>query len=268
MSKLNAALLVIVLIIAAIVTLIGTGSIQSMHSRFMGGMSPFLRTGKAVQEQFSAAGSGLKTFEQLQIENKQLLTENAELRATVLMLRDMETERNQLRDALSYLEKSEFHLIAAQVVSRDAASWWQVIRINRGFEDGIDVDMPVITEKGLVGKTVSVSKNISSIMLITDENCRVGARIEGTREQGICSGERVSDEAQGELQLNFLTKQAKLEKGQKVFTIGVGRAVFPAGIPIGTVQSFRVRELDGQAILRPEVDFSSLNDVFVVRGGK
>ncbi len=69
------------------------------------------------------------------------------------------------------------------------------------------------------------------------------------------------------LDLNFLTKQANLQPGQKVYTSGVG-GVFPSGLFLGTVKSFKVRELDGQAKLAPAVDLSHLEDVFVVTGRK
>ena len=67
------------------------------------------------------------------------------------------------------------------------------------------------------------------------------------------------------LTLNFLTKQANLQPGQKAVTSGVG-GVFPRGLLIGSVKTFKVRELDGQAQLTPAVDLSQLEDVFVVTG--
>src|SRR5436190_1093968 len=69
------------------------------------------------------------------------------------------------------------------------------------------------------------------------------------------------------LNLNFLSKQADLKPGQKVYTSGVG-GVFPSGLLIGLVKNFRVRELDGQGQLAPAVDLSYLEDVFVVTGRK
>jgi rod shape-determining protein MreC len=101
--------------------------------------------------------------------------------------------------------------------------------------------------------------------LISDENCKIAASIEGTREQGIVSGERVTTGITPMLNLNFLSKQANLQPGQKVYTSGVG-GVFPSGLLIGTVKTFKVRELDGQAQLTPAVDLSHLEDVFVVTG--
>ena len=81
------------------------------------------------------------------------------------------------------------------------------------------------------------------------------------------TGERVSGSVTPVLELNFLTKQANLEPGRKVYTSGVG-GVFPPGLLIGTVLSFRVRELDSQARITPAVDLSHLEDVFVVTGNK
>ena len=69
------------------------------------------------------------------------------------------------------------------------------------------------------------------------------------------------------LDLNFLSKQANLQPGQKVYTSGVG-GVFPSGLLIGTVEEFQVRELDGQAQLAPGGRFAKLEDVFVVTGRK
>jgi rod shape-determining protein MreC len=105
------------------------------------------------------------------------------------------------------------------------------------------------------------------VPLVSDENCKVAASVEGTREQGIISGERVVGGLTPLLNLNFLSKQANLQPGQKALTSGVG-GVFPPGLLIGVVKSFRARELDGQAQLNPAVDLSHLEDVFVVTGRK
>jgi len=228
-------------------------------------LAPFLTSGSGLKRQITSVRSGLKSLDQLEHENSALQVENRELRATNQSLRDVEHEVNRLRHALNYRERSVFKLIAAEMVARDSSTWWRTVTINRGRRDGIETDMPVVTDEGLIGKTTSVSDVISVVLLVSDENCRVAASVEGSREQGIVSGERVTTGLTPRLDLNFLSKQADLKPGQKVYTSGVG-GVFPSGLLIGVVKSYRVRELDGQAQLTPAVDLSHLEDVFVVTG--
>jgi rod shape-determining protein MreC len=230
-------------------------------------IAPFLSSGSGLQKQITSMRTGLKTLEQLERETAQLRVENRELRATNQGLREVEREVNSLRHQLNYRERSVFKLVPAVVVTRDSSTWWHTITVNRGKEDGIEGDMAVVTDEGLVGKTTTVASSISVVLLTSDENCKVAATVEGTREQGIVQGERVTTGLTPSLYLNFLSKQADLKPGQKVYTSGVG-GVFPSGLPIGTVKNFRVRELDGQAQLIPAVDLSHLEDVFIVTGRK
>jgi rod shape-determining protein MreC len=228
-------------------------------------LAPFLTGGSGIKKQITSVRSGLKSLDELEHENAALNVENRELRATNKSLRDVEHEVNRLRHALNYRERSVFKLVAAEVIARDASSWWRTLTINRGRKDAIETDMPVVTDVGLVGKTTTVSDTISVVLLVSDENCRIAASVEGSREQGIVSGERVTGGLTPLLDLNFLSKQADLKPGQKVYTSGVG-GVFPSGLLIGSVKSFRVRELDAQAQLTPAVELSHLEDVFVVTG--
>ena len=127
----------------------------------------------------------------------------------------------------------------------------------------------MVTDVGLVGKTTTVSKNEAIVVLVTDESCRIGAKIEGTREQGIVTGMRVQrNEDEGLLQMNFLSKNAEITPEMEVLTAGVAHGSFPPGIVIGKVREFNRRALDGQAIVEPAVDISTIEDVFVLVGKK
>jgi rod shape-determining protein MreC len=242
-------------------------STRKLQAGFYSLISPFLKTGSGIQKSITSVSSGLKTLEEVEQDNASLKVENRSLKATNQALRDVEHEVNRLRRALAYRERSVFRLVPAEIVARDASTWWRTATINRGKNDHIETDMPVVTDEGLVGKTTTVSDNVSVVLLISDENCRVAATVEGTKEQGIVSGERVNVSVSPLLELNFLTKQANLQPGGKVYTSGVG-GVFPSGLPIGAVQSYRVRELDGQAKVMPAADLSHLEDVFVVTGNR
>jgi len=269
MKKLNIALLLAVIAGAIYLSVLSPVEMQSLQGKFLSVLAPFFRTGTAVQEQLGSMGQGLKTLDELEADNRKLNEQNRELLTTNNLLREIEAENNRLRSALEYRERSVFRLLPARIISRDASTWWNTVRINRGFEDGVETDQPVLTEVGLVGKTTTVTKNESIVVLVTDETCRVAAKIEGTREQGILSGMRIQESGTaGELQLNFLTKNAAIEPGQKVYSAGVSSGVFPSGILVGKVKEFRTRPLDGQALVEPALDLTQTEDVFVVVGAK
>src|SRR5229473_6602737 len=267
MSRTNIIALLIFGAILGYFLTFGPDMTQKFKSGVYQLLAPFLTSGSGLKKQITSVSTGLKSLDQLEHENSALQVENRELRATNQGLRDVEHEVNRLRHALNYRERSVFKLVPAVIVTRDSSTWWHTVTINRGKEDGIESDMAVVTDEGLVGKTTTVGANISRVLLVSDENCKVAASVEGTREQGIVSGDRVTSGLTPFLNLKFLSKQADLKPGQKAYTSGVG-GVFPSGLPIGVVKSFRVRELDGQAQLTPAVELSHLEDVFVVTGRK
>lgn len=259
----------LVIFAAAVLALLSIGpqATRTIQASFFQAISPFLKTGSGLERQITSVRTGLKSLEALEKDNATLQVENRSLKATNEALRDVEHEVNRLRHALAYRERSLFRLVPAEIVSRDSSTWWRTVTINRGQEDGLAPEMPVLTDEGLVGRTTTVSANISVVLLISDENCRVAATVEGTREQGIVTGERVAGSSAPLLDLDYLSKQAELKPGQKVYTSGVG-GVFPSGLFVGMVKSFQVRALDSQAKVAPAVDLARLEDVFVVIGRK
>ncbi len=239
---------------------------QRLQSGFLGMISPFLRQGSSLDRKYTEMKEGLKSLKRLEEENKRLTVENKELSATNQTLRDMEAENNKLRNALGYRERSVFKLVPARIIARDLSTYYQTVKIDRGTADGVRLDMPVLTEEGLVGKTTVVADHAATVILIADENCRVAATIEGSNEKGIVRGERIAENGVPAIGLMFLTKQAALQPGQKIYTSGVG-GVFPSGVLVGAVKEFKVRELDGYATIVPAVDLTSIDDLFVVISG-
>jgi len=265
MKKIQIAALVLLVVIVVALCVLGDRTLGAFQSGFFGLISPISRSGSAVKNSIGSLGKDLMTLDQLQMEYDRVLAENRRLRAENNGLRDLKAENDHLRETLGYRERSSFRLVPAGVLSHDASAWWNTIKINRGAKDGIAPDMPVITDKGLIGKTTEVSRDFAEVVLITDENCKVAAKVEGTKEQGISTGSR---NAAGEMRLTFLSKLADLQPGQKVYTAGVSGGIFPSGIALGTVKSFHARELDGEAILEPAADAGALEEVFVGTGAK
>jgi rod shape-determining protein MreC len=253
------------IVLIGLFALLSPRNTQRVQAGFLGMIAPMLKQGSSLDRRINAFREGLKSLEQLEDENKRLTVTNKELSATNQTLRGLEAENNRLRNALGYRERAVFKLMPARIIARDASTWYQTIKVDRGSAEGLRPDMPVLTEEGLVGKTTVVAEHAATVILISDENCRAAANVEGTREQGIVKGERTSQSTLPVISLNFLTKQANLKPGQKVFTSGVG-GVFPSGVLIGAVREFKQRELDGYATIVPAVDLSTIEDVFIVVG--
>ncbi|HEX4086514.1 MAG TPA: rod shape-determining protein MreC [Chthoniobacteraceae bacterium] len=266
MRQINAIAVAIFLVVVLVLFAFTPRNTQIMQARFLGLIAPLLKNGSSIQKQVIGLREGMKKLTELDTENKQLRVELNELRAKDQTLQGLEAENNQLRRALQFRERSQFRLVPARIIARDASTWWSTINVDKGSNDGVEPDQPVLTEDGLVGKTTIVSANACTILLISDENCGIAATVEGTRERGVVRGTRTSTQATPDLTLGLLSKMANLKPGMKVFSSGLG-GVFPTGVLIGEVKNFEVLPLEGQATVVPAVDLSTIEDVFIVTGG-
>src|SRR3977135_2124006 len=141
----------------------GADGTRKLQAGFYKVISPFLSSGSSIKKQLTSVSGGLQTLEELEKDNSSLKVENRSLKATNQALRDVEHEVNRLRRALVYRERSVFRLVPPEIVTRDSSTWWRTVTINRGKNDRIESDMPVVTDEGLVGKTTTVGDNISIV---------------------------------------------------------------------------------------------------------
>lgn len=225
-------------IIALVIFVVATGFVltwgvrrqQQVQQGALQVTRPLFGFTSALSLKAQAVTQGLKSLPELEAENKDLKIRNEQLSIRNQMLNDLERDNAGLRRALDFKQKSQFKLVPARIIARSSATWWSSVQIDRGEKDGLDIDMPVVVDEGLVGKTTTVADNTAYVLLIADEGCKVAATVEGTRESGILSGERTSSGNMPDLALNFLQKSAVplLRPGQKVYSSGVG-GVFPAG---------------------------------------
>src|SRR6184192_4943151 len=135
----------------------GADTTRKFQARIYQILAPFFTTGSGLQKQITSVRTGLKSLEELEKENASLGVDNRQLRATNQALRDVEHEVNRLRHALNYRERSVFKLVPAEVITRDSSTWWRTVTVNRGKQDGIESDMPVVTDEGLVTTGISLS---------------------------------------------------------------------------------------------------------------
>jgi rod shape-determining protein MreC len=198
-------------------------------------------------------------------ENRDLKEEVAGLRTAIAGRTALEGRLDRLQQLLDLTNSSEFPLVNAQVIGQGPSNFENVITIDRGFENGIAVDMPVVTggETGarLVGLVIAVASNASTVMLITDRDAATAARLVDTGQVGLLEGQGDAD-----MVMSFLKKDVAVEPGDLVETNGYDDGLYPPGITIGEVSRFvpATSTTELYVTVRPAVDFSTLDYVAVV----
>jgi len=174
-------------------------------------------------------------------------------------------ENQRLRDILELKRSKWPRSIVAHVAGRDPQRWFQEIVLDKGKEEGLEVDFPVLAVVGgreaLLGRIVEVSGHLSKVMLLQDSLSAVAATISGERgEDGVVEGTNAH-----EMVLKFLDRGSQVKIGDMVVTSGLGKS-FPAGVPIGWVEGIEPdpRQLFLQAKLRSSARSNELREVLVL----
>ncbi|WP_297989194.1 rod shape-determining protein MreC [Anoxybacillus sp.] len=200
-------------------------------------------------------------------ENKRL---KAHLEQYVLLQSEVESlkkENERLRELLDKKESlRDFVAIQATVVGRNPDRWEETLIVNKGSQHGVEKNMAVITPQGLIGKVRSVSPFSATVQLLSakDRQNRISAFIQGDENVfGLIEG---YDEEREALLLKRIPYDAKVEKGQRVFTSGLG-GIFPKGLFIGEIEEVVADEygLTQIAYIKPAANFYDIDDVIIVK---
>jgi rod shape-determining protein MreC len=173
------------------------------QDRVMSLLAPFIRAGAETEQGVKNVVQSPVDVAALQRDNERLQQEVAKLRVIAQKYDQVSVENNKFRTLLSYQKSVNFKLTAAHVIRRSASNWWNTLIIDKGTEDGVSTDFPVITDVGMVGKVGKVVEHTAEVLLLTDEECRVASRIEGTLAKGILTGARGGLETRPDLRLRF-----------------------------------------------------------------
>jgi len=237
-------------------------SVRSIQKTYYSAISPFLKGGSGIETKASEFIKEAEHSQEWEAKYKLAKEELDKKRMEVAELRKLELENARLSQALKFQQKAPFHVLAAKIIRRQPSTWWRTVTIDRGEKQGVGVQLPVLSPEGLVGKVDAPSENTSTVILLTDEKCQVSAKVDGTPEVGIVSGQRGLAGDSPSLRLRFLSKDAKIKPGMLVFTTGRG-GLFPPDILLGTIKTFESGPLYGEALVKPAVDFAALHTVFV-----
>jgi len=215
-------------------------AVRQIQKTYYSAISPIISKGAESEAYAHDFVKEVEHSQDLEKKLTQVSSERDRFRLIAARAWALEAENNELRAALEFRKESKFDVVPARVVRRQRQMWGKTIDINRGSEKGLEKSMCVLASNGgLVGRIRIPGNEVSSILLITDETSLVTAKVEGTAESGLIIGQRTTYGKAPRLRLSNLSKNAILRKGMKVYTDGLGD-LFPADIPIGTIEDFEV----------------------------
>jgi rod shape-determining protein MreC len=198
-------------------------------------------------------------------ENRRLKDELAAALAELNAGTSREADLARLQELLGVAESVEFPLVTSLVIGNGVSNFEKVITIDRGTDDGVAVNMPVVTGGStgprLVGRVILVSEHAANVLLITDRDAATGARLAETRESGLVEGQGDDD-----MKMSLLNPNVAVEPGEIVETNGYQNGLYPPNITIGEVSRFvpATSTTESFVTVRPAVDFSTLDYVAIV----
>jgi len=226
--------------------------------------APFERATSAVGGGSTGLVRKIINFNRTADENVRLQKKADELEAELRNARQAESENERLRGLLNLKDKTGFESVAARVIARDPSAWFNTLTINQGSSSGVELNMPVVTGAGIVGRVVAVSLWTSQVMLITDEQAAAGAVV-GQLGQSNALGS-VRGAKNGLIEMRYVSGTEKVEVGDYVLTTGQD-GVYPVGLNVGEVIDVRRGTATQSHViyLKPSARLDQLTDVAVLR---
>lgn len=219
------------------------GGYLSDRSEELAQIRDVLAQNQALQEQVDA----------LTIENNRLQQDQYEL--------------NSLRNLYALdQEYADYEKIGARVIASEADNWFYSFTIDKGENDGVQVDCNVMAGSGLVGRVVSTGPNYAKVSAIISDTQNVSATVLATSMNMIVSGDLQSVMSEGTIRFDQLSDpDGQVTVGDKVVTSSISDKYLP-GILIGYISSINTspNNLTKSGYIAPAVDFSHLEEVLVV----
>jgi rod shape-determining protein MreC len=192
-------------------------------------------------------------------ENRQLKEQIEQMRLEQVRLSDDAAQAHRLQSLLAFKEQMVMKTLPAQVIGSSGSDLSRSIYIDKGSNQGVAADMPVITANGIVGKVLRVYPSTSLVLVINDQSSGVGVLLEKSRLQGVLRGT-----ADGELILERVMADEQVTPGEAVLSSG-GDQIFPKGFPVGTVMKVSPgKELFLDIKVHAAADLSRLEEVLVI----
>lgn len=208
------------------------------------------------------ANGSLESKESLRRENIRLQSELIEARARLQQQDYLFAQNARLKGVLNTTQANDHKMLLAQIIGTDTNPLKQIVVLNKGEKDGVQIGQTVIDENGIVGQVINTYPDTSRLLLITDEQQSVSVTIARTGQRAMVTG---SGRLDG-LSLDYIFKTADVVEGDVLVSSGLGERI-PAGYKVGTVSSIDTTRTDNFADIsvKPAVDFLNSSYVLILQ---
>jgi len=226
---------------------------------------PIQRGASTVGNFFGGLFGGLGELRRASVENQQLRVQVQQMQAELRDTRQKAAQSDRLEKLLNLTQQSSYQTVTAQVIARDPSIWFDSISIDKGRWAGVEINMPVVTSDGIVGRVVSTGPLNAQVMLITDEKSGAGA-IVGQLGTSNAAGSIKGMGENGLLDMRYVSGLEKVQTGDIVYTTGQD-GIYPAGLTVGQVVEIH----SGSATqphtihIRPSAGLDRLKEVSVLQ---
>lgn len=234
-----------------------------------GVFSVFMPMQKGINQLGTMISDEIKILTQMhdaEKENQALRDEIAALKAEQDRHRLDKQELNTLRELLELKNSyEEYPTVAATVIQKESGNWFHSFIIDKGSEDGIKVDMNVLSGGGLCGIVTEVGKNYSKVLAIIDDDSNISAMSASSKDNFIIAGD-LTLYGEGLLRLQYADKKASVAAGDMVITSNISTKYLP-GLLVGYVSeiSLDANQLTQSGFLVPVADFDHLTHVIIIK---
>lgn len=227
---------------------------------------PFQKGISTVGSWLNDRSEELTEIRDLLEENERLKTQIDELTIEITGLQQNRYELNNLRELYQLdSQYDEYEKIGARIIARDAGNWYSSFVIDKGSNDGIEVNMNVMAGAGLVGIVVDVGPNWAKVTSIIADNLNVSGKVLSTSDNLIVSG-NLELMAEGVISFSqLIDSDNQVVEGDKIVTSSISPKYLP-GILIGYINSISAdsNNLTKSGRVTPAVDFEHLEEVLVI----
>ena len=199
------------------------------------------------------------------VENEQLRKQVEQMQTELRDTRERAARAQRLEQLFKLTETTAYQTVVAHVIARDPSMWFDGVTIDKGRWAGVEVNMPVVTPDGIVGRVISTSPLSAQVMLVTDEKSGAGG-IVGQLGQSNAMGSIKGMGELGLLEMRYVSGMEKVQTGDAVMTTGQD-AIYPPGYKIGDVIEVRPGSATQALVIhiRPSAGLERLKEVAVLR---